>query len=155
MTDIIKDGDSGIACNFAAAAISAAPSIGEIQRLESAMLDMPQIEIETEHHFTPGMYARQILIKAGTTLVGKQHKTEHLNVCCGDITVWTEGGMRRLTGFHTISSKPGVKRVGYAHADTVWITFHATNETNLDALELELIEPAQPLELKGGMACLG
>jgi hypothetical protein len=38
-----------------------------------------------------------------------------------------------------IKSKPGIKRVGYAHEDTVWITVHPTDETDLDKLEENLI----------------
>lgn len=131
------------------------PSAAQIKRLEREMLAMAQLEIETRHHFAPGQYAREIVIPEGTLLTGKTHKTEHLNVVSkGDITVWTESGMRRIKAPFIFVSKPGTKRVGLAHEETVWITVHATSETDLAKLEAELIEP----ELIGSdeeVVCLG
>jgi hypothetical protein len=36
-------------------------------------------------------------------------------------------------------SKPGIKRAGYAHSDTVWICIHPTDETDLEKLEEHFI----------------
>ncbi len=48
--------------------------------LENAMLKMTdrQIELVTIHHFSPGIYMRELRIPAGVTLTGAIHKTEHL-----------------------------------------------------------------------------
>lgn len=115
-----------------------------IEQLEQAMFQMPshQIKIEPKHYFSFGLYAREILIPKGTVLTGKIHKTEHINVISkGDISVLTEQGIKRIKAPCTIVSPPGTKRVGYAHEDTVWTTFHATEETDLDKLEAQLIAP--------------
>lgn len=133
-----------------------------IMALEAAMLDMPedQVEIETKHHFAPGIYAREIFIPAGTALVGKIHKTQHINVVAqGRITVVTEEGLRDIEAPFVFVAPPGTKRAGYAHEDTVWITFHPSNETDLDKLERELIatsfEEFEALAGREGQACLG
>lgn len=111
-----------------------------IQQLEDAMLQGETTEIDTKHHFAGGVYAREIFIPAGTTLTGKIHKTEHLNIISkGDISVATEDGVQRIKAPYTIVSKPGTKRVGYAHEDTVWTTIHGSKEKDLDKLELEFI----------------
>lgn len=115
---------------------------GKIEALEQAMLQMHEhhIEIEPKHHFSKGIYAREILIPKGTTLTGKIHRTEHINIISqGDISVLTEQGIKRIQAPFTMISKPGTKRVGYAHEDTVWTTIHGTDETDLEKLELELI----------------
>ena len=117
----------------------------QIERLEGEMLRMEQLPIQTNHYFAPGLYARQIVIKAGTLLTGKVHKTEHLNACTGDMTVWTEEGMRRFTGRHLVVSRPGTKRVGLAHTDTIWMCMHKTDESDLVKLEADLIEPPKQL----------
>lgn len=110
------------------------------------MLDMPQVEIPPRHYFAQGLYAREITIPAGTVLTGKVHAAEHLNIISqGDITVWTEDGMKRLQAPFCLVSRPGTKRVGFAHTDTVWTTIHATTETDLAALERELIVPGPQL----------
>jgi hypothetical protein len=47
-------------------------------------------------------------------------------------------------------SRPGTKRVGYAHEDTIWTTIHATEETDMEKVEKELIaadyEEISPLD---------
>lgn len=117
------------------------PTRAQIVRLENEMRKCEQIHIEPVHHFANGVYAREITIPAGTLLTGKVHKTEHLNIISqGRITVWTEDGMKTVEAPYTIVSRPGTKRVGLAHTDTVWTTIHGTHEKDLDRLEAELIE---------------
>ena len=135
-----------------------------ILAVEGKMRELPgQMEIEPIHHFSKGIYARELRIPAGTLLTGKIHKFENLNIISqGDISVFTEEGVKRIQAPCTLVSPPGTKRIGYAHTDTVWTTIHATEETDLQALESELIaasfeefEQFQQLTMKGGAACLG
>ena len=39
----------------------------------------------------------------------------------------------------TFVSKPGVKRMGLAHTDTVFTTIHATDKTDVSELEADLV----------------
>lgn len=122
------------------------PTREQIERLEREIDQLPQIELPVRHYFSPGLYAREMFIPAGTVLTGKVHKTTHMNVIsAGAITVWTEEGMKLITAPHTFVSYPGTKRAGLTHADTVWTTFHVTEETDLDKLEEELTEPSDIL----------
>jgi len=122
------------------------PTREQIEKFERCLSELPQVDLKVHHYFTPGMYAREMTIPAGTLLTGKVHKTIHLNiVSAGDITVWTEDGMKRITAPHTFISYPGTKRVGMTHAETVWTTLHVTDETDLDVLEDQLTEPSDIL----------
>ena len=113
---------------------------GKVLALEAAMREMPQLEIEPVHYFAEGLYAREITIPKGCTLTGKIHLFEHLNIISkGDISVMTEDGIRRIKAPATIISKPGIKRVGYAHEETVWTTIHACTETDVDKIEDVLV----------------
>lgn len=134
------------------------PTREQIERLEAQMRMMEQLPIEPVHHFADGLYAREITIRAGTILTGKVHSTEHLNIVSqGRIAVWTEDGMKIVAAPCTLVSRPGTKRVGFALEDTVWTTIHANpdNLTDLAALELALIDPAQPAITTEEPACLG
>jgi len=128
------------------------PTREQIERLEGELLRAEAqgagVVLDTWHHFADGLVARTILIPAGTCLTGAAHKAEHLNVCCGDITVWTEDGMKRITGYAVLPSLPGAKRVGLAHADTMWTTVHLNpgNEQDIDKLEDALVEDAEQLQ---------
>jgi quercetin dioxygenase-like cupin family protein len=112
----------------------------KIMALEASMLDMPgsQIIIEPVHYFSPGIYGREIFIPKGTTLTGKIHKTEHLCVLSkGEVSVWTEDGIKRLTASAVVHSMPGAKRVMHAHEDSVWINFHHNPSNEKDAEKIE------------------
>lgn len=112
----------------------------QISQLEQVLHTLPQAEIKIIHHFSKGLYAREIFIPKGTLLVGKIHKHECLSIMSsGEKTVLTDDGYVRVKAPFTTVSKPGMKRVGYAHEDTVWTTIHATDETDLEKLEIELI----------------
>ncbi len=115
-----------------------------IQALEDTMREMPQLDIKPVHYFAKGLYAREITIPAGTVLSGKIHKEEQINILSkGLITVVTEdGGEQLLRAPCTIISKPGTKRIAYVHEETVWTTLHATDETDLEKLEQDLIAPS-------------
>lgn len=131
------------------AVLPTTPTRAQIERLEGALLHIEAqgggVALETWHHFADGLVARTILIPAGTLLTGAEHKSEHLNICFGDITVWTEEGMKRLTGYHVLPSLPAAKRVGHAHADTWWTTVHLNpaNERDLEKLEDALVVSEQ------------
>ena len=118
------------------------PSKEEIDRLQVEMSLLPQAELETEHYFSGGMYCRKLIRPAGTLIVGKVHKKDHFFLCAaGEIIAWSEKGMVRLKAGDIICSKPGTKRVTLAVTDAIGITFHKTDETDLDKIELEMIEP--------------
>ena len=107
------------------------------------MLEQPQVEIEPTHYFADGIYAREIVIPAGTLLTGKIHRTRHLNIVSkGKIAVVTEDGQKIIEAPCTFVAEAGTKRVGFALEDTVWTTIHASQETDLEKLETELIAPS-------------
>jgi hypothetical protein len=94
-----------------------------------------------KHSFSPGIYVREIFIPKGTVLTGKIHRHSHPNfLMSGVVDVVTEdGGLERLTAPLSMISPAGTKRAVYAVEDTVWITVHATDETDLDKIEKEVI----------------
>lgn len=130
------------------------PTRAQIDRFEGMLLQAEAggagVELGTWHHFAAGLVARTIMIPAGTLLTGAVHKAEHLNICFGDIDVWTEAGMRRLTGYHVIPSLSGAKRVGRTHVDTWWTTVHLNpgNSRDVAALEDALVEDSRNLQTR-------
>lgn len=109
----------------------------KMERLESEMRKNVQVELETRHYFAKGLYAREIVIPKDTLLTGLIHKFEQINICSGDITIVTDEGNVRLTGYHTVVSPPGTKRAGYAHDDTVWTTICSSPDEERDIEKLE------------------
>ena len=100
----------------------------------------PKVQIETRHYYAEGLYAREIVIPKGTLLTGKIHLYEHINIISkGDISVLTDDGPKRIKAPCTLISKPGIKRVGFAHEETVWTTIHANPKNLKDADEIEAV----------------
>jgi hypothetical protein len=92
------------------------------------------------HRFAPGCYIREILMPAGTRIIGKIHTTEHFNILlAGKITVVTAEGYEEIQAPHTFVSKAGVQRVGIIHEDCIWQTVHVTDKTDLEEIEKEVI----------------
>ena len=105
-----------------------------------------------KHYFSPVddkygccAYAREILLRKGSLVIGKIHKHQHLNIISkGKVTVFTEFGKKELEGPCTFVSEIGLKRAVFAHEDTIWTTIHLTaheGEENLDKVEDEVIAP--------------
>jgi hypothetical protein len=130
-----------------------APSFGmrlKVEALEREIQKLPQVDCPVRHYFAPGMAAREMTIPAGVAITGAVHRHEHLcTISKGRIVVSTDEGMKELAAPCTIVSKPGAKRVGYAIEETVWTTYHATNETDIDRL-IEEITESTSAELMGG-----
>lgn len=123
-----------------------------IDRMEAMLINLPAAEIETLHHFAPGVYGREMRAKAGTLITGKEHKGSCINVLSqGRITVFDAvGDLKELTAPHTFISGPGTRRAGYVHDDVIWTSFFATDETDPVKLEALLAyESKNPLIAAG------
>ena len=115
------------------------------QKLESGELEPADSPIT--HHFAPGVYSRQMDAKAGTFCISKMHRTTHLNFLMkGALTIITEEGLQYLEAPQIIVSQAGTMRIGYFHQDTTWATIHPTNETDLEAIERDVIVPEHEIE---------
>ncbi len=108
--------------------------------------------LPVKHRFTPGMYIREIFIPAGTLLTSRVHQTEHpFSISLGDVSVFTLGGaVSRLKAPYTGITKPGTRRMLYAHENTIWTTFHVTDETDPMKIVLSVTEAPKNRFLEGG-----
>ena len=114
----------------------------DIIKLQSLMLKGDTIELETRHHFSDGLYARELFIPAGVCLVGALHKTRHLyTVVQGKCRVSTQFENIEIEAPFMGETIPGTKRVIYAETDCVWITYHPTELTSVEEIEKAILEP--------------
>jgi hypothetical protein len=135
----------------AVAILSAMPTPEKVRAMEDYMLQFPQVDLSTTHLVFGGMYARTILIPAGTMLTGALTELANICVMCGDITVTTDDGTKRLTGFHVLAAKPGAKRAGIAHSDTYWTTLIPTDLTDITDIEESMTTEAAGLQTRRGL----
>lgn len=118
----------------------------ELGEIEDALDQCP-----VTHHFAEyledydaGVYAREMFIPKGITVVGKIHKYSHLSFLLkGKLIVVSEHTDRiTMEAPHTFESPAGAKRAFYAVEDSILTNVHITRkpkEDDLDAIEQEVI----------------
>jgi hypothetical protein len=91
-----------------------------------------------EHSFCDGIYVREMKAKAGTFLIGKIHKQDHVwMLMSGSLITITEDGLKEIKGpAHGVADK-GTKRVAYVKEDCVFINVIPNKDNTKD---LDLIE---------------
>ena len=134
-----------------AAALLHAKACEPINEFERVLAQFPPAEEPTlTHRFTPGLYSREIILKAGLQCTSKIHKTEHqFIVSKGVFEMWdAENGWQLINAsvrpFHGIT-KPGARRAFKIIETTYFTTFHPTTLTDLKEIEAALIEPDERL----------
>lgn len=107
---------------------------------EAFLKEQPQVELKVIHHFSKGVYARELHIPAGVILTGEIHKFENLNILSkGKIQVLVGDVVKEIEAPFTVVSPPGTKRIARALTDCVWTTVHGTNEIDLYIIEKTFI----------------
>lgn len=115
--------------------------IERVQAIEDWIKEQPQIDIPVRHYFGGGVYEREMTAPANSTFTGKIHLTEHLaKLVSGTMTISDGDTAGTFTGPVTFVSKPGDKRVGIAHTECVFSTFHAIgDERDIEKIEQALV----------------
>ena len=116
----------------------------KIERLEMAMLAQPQADCGVVHSFAPGLYIRQVTLKAGTLAIGHYQKTTHLNIMLsGRVTIVNDDeSLVDLAAPLTYVAGPG-RKCGYIHEDVVWLNVYSTEETDVDKLEAMFLDKSE------------
>lgn len=128
--------------NASTSSIAGNDFTGRVHSLQDALMNQEQAWHGEIHHFAPGIYLREFRTFENTLLVGKTHRHEHLFVLLeGKCEVATEDGPQILEAPYIGKSPAGVKRALYTHTDIIWITIHATNETDVGKIEEWLVVP--------------
>ena len=94
--------------------------------------------IPIKHYFMDGVYIREMAMRKGIAVVGAIHK--HLHMCfllTGRITVVNEEETIDHIAPCFIVSTPGIKRVLYAHEDSIWFNTHKNPSNTEDVKQLE------------------
>lgn len=124
----------------------------KIERLHAYVNEVPQVDCPVRHFFAPGLFAREITIPAGVTLIGAVHKTENLAVLSkGRLLLATPAGPVEIAAPHTLTVLPGDKNSATALEESVWTNFwpNPNNEKSIDLL-IEKLSDCKASDLIGG-----
>jgi hypothetical protein len=110
---------------------------------EKALINAPQLDCETYHHFVPGFYLRELHMPAGSFIISKRHGTDHqFCISKGVVSVWQEGtGWVNIIAPYSGFTAAGTRRALIVHEDTVWTTAHprTEEETTVEQIEDRII----------------
>lgn len=110
-------------------------SLEDIKNVYLAQTDLKHID-----YFSYGLYARELYIPKDITVVGKLHKYPQMNILTkGKLLVSVDDEIKILEAPYVICSPAGTKRIAHALEDSVWITIHATEETDVNKIEQHFI----------------
>ena len=109
---------------------------------ESHAKNMPQVELEIDQTLYGGILTRRAVIPKGCLFTGASHKKESIVIqIYGDASILNDDGSEsRITGYTTMLSKAGTRRMVLTHAESMWIGFYATNALNVDDALIEQID---------------
>jgi len=118
----------------------------KIVTLEKAILDIPgtvygdQPDCPLKHSFGDGLYVREIYNPANHLIVTKIHKKAHpFFLLKGKMSILTDEGVKIIEAPFYGITPPNTKRVIYTHSEITFVTVHATNETDIEKIEEEII----------------
>lgn len=124
------------------------PSPEQVRALEAQILELPQVDLQTEQLIHGGVSVRTVFIPAGAVVTGALTNLDNICIVCGDITATTDEGPIRLTGFNVIPAGKGFKRAVVAHEDTFWTTVHRTDKATQQEVEDEMTDEAAMLQTR-------
>ena len=99
------------------------------------------------HHFigqdqARGVYAKELHIPAGFTLVSHRHHYDHLSVLAsGRICLTVAGNHQYLTGPLAVTIEAGKDHTLRAITDAVWFCIHPTEETDPSRVDEVILAP--------------
>ena len=119
----------------------------DVERLEAAFLKEEQADCPVQHHFGPGVYIREVVLPTGAYVIGHRHKTPHVNIMLeGRLTLFNQDGSRtELTAPQTFVGGAG-RKIAYIHETVRWQNVYATDETDVETLETQLLDKSLSFE---------
>ncbi len=123
------------------------------QKLDSlidAVKSAPQVECPEKHYFGPNIYIKEVTLPAGSVIVGKYHRHEHLcNMVSGRmIVVDSEGNRTELVAPMTFMAKSG-RKIAYIIETVVFQNIYSTSETDIQKLEDMIVDNSKDMLLEG------
>ena len=118
----------------------------KIDALTKEMAALPQVDCPVQHFFGPSIYIREMVIPAGTVIVGKYHKEDHLcSMIEGRMVVLGEDGVQREVVAPCVFMAKKGRKTAYIIETVRFQNIYSTEETDVEKLEQMLVEDSPVL----------
>ena len=99
------------------------------------------MSFDTKHHFSSGVYAKEMHLPARHYAVSHKHKYDHLSILAeGAAIVECDGVGHIYTAPACITIKAGVNHKITALDDVTWFCVHSTDETDPERVDEVVIQ---------------
>lgn len=103
-------------------------------------MSLIDIDLQVQHHFSDGLYAKQMVLLKNHFAITHAHKYDHLSILAsGKVVVEVDGVRGEYTAPACINIRAGQKHTIVSLEDAVWFCVHATEETDADLIDEVLI----------------
>lgn len=112
-----------------------------VEKVEIELLKEEQVECPVVHRFGPGVYIRELSVKAGTFIIGHNHLTEYTDIMLkGKVKVIKkDGSVETIEAPYMAIGHPG-RKIGLVVEDMVWLNIFPTEERDVEKLESMLLD---------------
>jgi quercetin dioxygenase-like cupin family protein len=98
------------------------------------------VDPQVKHHFSDGLYAKQMHLPKGYTAYSHKHNYSHLSILAtGRVIVQTDAGNQTYVAPACINIVAGQNHAITALEDVTWYCIHATDETDETKVDQVLI----------------
>lgn len=99
------------------------------------------LDFGVQHHFSAGVYIKEMRLDAGHTVVTHKHNYEHFGLLGGGIArVEIDGQPRTYTAPAVITVPANKHHTIHALTNIEWFCIHATDETDPEKVDRVLIK---------------
>lgn len=99
-----------------------------------------EVDLGTIHHFSDGLYAKQMMIPKGYEACSHAHEYSHLSILAkGKVAVITDDEKKGYEAPACIEIKAGIHHKIIALENSTWFCIHATEETDKNKIDEVLI----------------
>lgn len=113
-------------------AVTSPNVIAAVEKFEEELPERFKTTGDVKHYFGKDLYVRELFIESNTVATGRVHKYDHVCIMLsGRVTMWTPTtGLKEFTGPCVMEIKHGMKRAGYCHERSHWVTAHGVPGCN-------------------------
>ena len=102
---------------------------------------MITIDLGIQHHFSSGVYAKQMHLPTGNTALSHKHAFDHMSILAMGIAVVVVDGKETVyTAPTCVEIKAGLEHSITALSDVVWFCIHATDEQDISKIDEIVIQ---------------
>jgi quercetin dioxygenase-like cupin family protein len=104
------------------------------------MLGIFEIDLGIKHHFSSGVYAKEMHVPAGYVVGSHAHEFDHMSMLAkGEVIVKTDNDEQHYVAPTVVTIKKAIHHEIHALKDSVWFCIHATEETDTSKIDEVLI----------------